>query len=186
MRRSCVVLALALTEAVTALLLAPHRAHCPPATSRAGSGPDLGLRVRVVSVGKAARDEDWVQSAINLYLTRLRTVLQVECVWVRDDTALASAVSKCTEPAIILDERGSQSTSVEFAKRMYDSLEEGGSRLSFFIGGADGLPAELKADRGRLISLSKLTFTHQMARLLLVEQIYRATEIQKGSGYHKD
>ena len=57
---------------------------------------------------------------------------------------------------------------------------------SFFIGGADGLPAELKADRSRLLSLSKLTFTHQMARLLLVEQIYRATEIRKGSGYHKD
>ena len=68
----------------------------------------------------------------------------------------------------------------------FDALEAGGSRVTFIIGGADGLPPALKADPGRLLSLSRLTFTHQMARLLLIEQIYRATEIRRGSGYHKD
>ena len=63
-------------------------------------------------------------------------------------------------------------------------MERGGSRLSFIIGGAEGLPAEVRAD-ATLVSLSRLTFTHQMARLVLAEQIYRATEIRKGSGYHK-
>ena len=58
--------------------------------------------------------------------------------------------------------------------------------MSFFIGGAEGLPPELKADRKRLLSLGSLTLTHQMARLILVEQVYRATEIRRGSGYHKD
>ena len=60
----------------------------------------------------------------------------------------------------------------------------------FVIGGAEGLPSELKETRsGRprptLISLSAMTFTHQFARMLLIEQIYRASEIRKGSGYHK-
>ena len=81
---------------------------------------------------------------------------------------------------------GIQCTSVEFAARLYEALEAGGSRLTFYIGGAEGLPPSLKADPKRLISLSKMTFTHQMARLLLVEQVYRATEIRRGSAYHKD
>lgn len=54
------------------------------------------------------------------------------------------------------------------------------------IAQAEGLPPELKQDRSRLVSLGRLTLTHQMARLILIEQIYRATEIRKGSGYHKD
>ena len=53
------------------------------------------------------------------------------------------------------------------------------------IGGAEGLPPSLKKNQ-ELWSLSKLTFTHQWARVLLTEQIYRATEIKKGSGYHKE
>ena len=68
-------------------------------------------------------------------------------------------------------------------------MEEGGSRVTFIIGGADGLPPALKQAAGQqasLISLGRLTYTHQMARLLLAEQIYRATEIRRGSGYHKD
>lgn len=158
-----------------------HR--CAPAAARAGS-VRCGPRVKIVSVGKTK--ETWLADAIELYTTRLRPVLEVECEWVKSDAALLAAVERCSEPALILDERGPQCTSVELGERLYSGLEEGGSRLSFFIGGAEGLPPELKADRRRLLSLSKLTFTHQMARLLLVEQIYRATEIRKGSGYHKD
>jgi 23S rRNA (pseudouridine1915-N3)-methyltransferase len=70
---------------------------------------------------------------------------------------------------------------------MYQWLDRGGSRLSFIIGGAEGLPSELKSNRhcSTMISLSALTFTHQFARILLAEQIYRASEIRKGSAYHK-
>lgn len=64
-------------------------------------------------------------------------------------------------------------------------LEEGGAQLSFIVGGFDGLPDKIKI-KYPLISLSNLTWTHQMARLLLIEQIYRATEIRKNSKYHKD
>lgn len=149
-----------------------------------------GPRVTIYSVGKAARDEPWIASAIAEYTRRLRTTLEVECAFVKDDDALLASVSKSTAGGaggvLILDERGSQCTSMQFSERLFSSLEAGGSRLSFFIGGADGLPKALKADRSRLISLSSLTFPHQVARLLLVEQIYRATEIRKGTGYHKD
>lgn len=68
------------------------------------------------------------------------------------------------------------------------TLTQGGSRLAFVIGGAEGLPPSIKAARQRyeFWSLSRLTFTHQWARVLLTEQLYRATEIRKGSGYHKE
>jgi 23S rRNA (pseudouridine1915-N3)-methyltransferase len=111
---------------------------------------------------------------------------------------------------VLLDPRGQALTSEEFASCFYGWSESGGSRLTFVIGGAEGLPDELRSqpssnissnssnrkmmmrsstlsssDRPTLISLSSLTFTHQMARVLLMEQIYRATEIRKGSDYHK-
>lgn len=141
-------------------------------------------RVRLVAVGKTK--ERWLESAIDEYAKRLRRTLELELVWVKDDAALRAQVARTDGPCIILDERGKAVSSVEFGERLYAGLEKGGSRLSFFIGGADGLPPELKADRSRLLSLSSLTLTHQHARLLLVEQIYRASEIRRGSGYHKD
>ena len=166
--------------------------HAPARATRVARRcePCCGPRVKIVAVGKAGRDEAWVTAAIDVWTKRLKGTLDVECAWVRDDTALLAAVERAassSESTIVLDERGRSCTSVEFAERLYAGLESGGSRLSFFIGGADGLPPALKAERReRLLSLSSLTFPHQLARLLLVEQIYRATEIRRGSGYHKD
>ena len=131
-----------------------------------------GPRVTICSVGKTK--ESWLQSAIELYTKRLRPVLDIELSWVKDDVALEAAVRRVgstTETCIILDERGSQCSSVEFANVLYEGLEAGGSRLNFFIGGAEGLPPSLKTDPRKLMSLSKMTFTHQMARLLLIEQV---------------
>ena len=175
-----------MTVATAAAFSLPVGSPVSPARGTARSRAiTCGLRVKIVSVGKTK--EDWLNAAINLYEARLKNVIELEFQWVKDDAALLAAVGKCQTEMIILDERGSTCTSTQFASRLYDGLDTGGSRLTFFIGGAEGLPAELKAtQRQRLLSLSQLTFTHQMARLLLVEQIYRATEIRKGSGYHKD
>ena len=57
--------------------------------------------------------------------------------------------------------------------------------MTFVIGGAEGIPPALKAKAKALISLSRMTFTHQITRLILVEQVYRALEIERGSAYHK-
>jgi rRNA large subunit m3Psi methyltransferase RlmH len=96
--------------------------------------------------------------------------------------------------------KGGMKTSEELSASIYSWLDRGGSRLTFVIGGAEGLPLELKyvttikssRENGSavgsefpMLSLSPLTFTHQMARTLLMEQIYRASEIRKGTGYHK-
>lgn len=141
----------------------------------------------MISVGKTK--EKWLEEAIEIYVTRLRSSLAIEFQWVRDDAALENSWNKIqeTETCILLDERGKQYNSIDFSTMLYKKLEEGGSRVTFIIGGAEGLPPSLKnSGTNDLFSLGKLTYTHQMARLLLTEQIYRASEIRRGSGYHKD
>lgn len=90
---------------------------------------------------------------------------------------------------VCLDEGGSQMDSLAFSEFLFENLEHGGSRLTFVVGGAEGLPPGLKRNPpqgGAKLSLSKMTLTHLWARALLAEQIYRASEIRRGSKYHKE
>lgn len=80
-------------------------------------------------------------------------------------------------------------SSPAFSKFLFSKLEQGGSRVTFVVGGAEGLPEGLKRNPpqgGATLSLSSMTFTHLWARALLAEQVYRAAEIRRGSKYHKD
>ncbi|EME26055.1 uncharacterized protein Gasu_63000 [Galdieria sulphuraria] len=116
------------------------------------------------------------------YILRLRPFITVDLLWTRDNQHLSQLVSRQKGCLYCLDSSGSVINSIEFKKLLYDSFEKG--KVNFVIGGSLGLPETLKR-RGKLISLSSLTFTHQMTRLILVEQIYRATQIHKGTAYHK-
>lgn len=138
-------------------------------------------RIKLLSVGKTK--EEWLDAAIQEYVKRLQPIASFESVWAKNDTQLISLAEK-EDAVICLDASGKMFDSESFSSFLMDELTKGGSRLTFVIGGAEGLPDEMKR-RYPLISLSKMTFTHQMARLLLVEQTYRAFEIDKGSRYHK-
>lgn len=138
-------------------------------------------KIRVISVGKTK--EAWLDSAINDYCKRLTGEATIEFIWTKNDEQLIAAVEK--EPlAICLDPKGTLMDSEMFSATILKRLQEGGSRLALVIGGPEGLPEGLRSGR-QLISLSPLTMTHQIVRLLLVEQIYRAFEIGRGSRYHK-
>ena len=84
-----------------------------------------------------------------------------------------------------LDMNKQEFTSEEFAVFLNKKMVEGGSNISFVIGGSYGLSDELKRRCNATISLSKLTFLHQMTRLILLEQIYRAFKILNNETYHK-
>jgi 23S rRNA (pseudouridine1915-N3)-methyltransferase len=124
-----------------------------------------------------------------MYETRLKpSGLEVETVWHKNDEDLirnVNADQSKQHSVVLLDPKGKMCTSEEFCEQLYEWLDQGGSRLAFVIGGAEGLPEDLRQSSITKLSLSKLTFTHQFARTLLMEQIYRASEIRKGSGYHK-
>lgn len=139
------------------------------------------LKIRLLSPGKIK--EKWLEEAIQEYVKRLSPFATFEFPYSKDDEQFAEQIKK-EKLLICLDPNGKAFTSEEFSKQLFNSFEKGGSTVSFAIGGAEGFPEGAKEGR-QLISLSPLTFTHQMARLILIEQIFRAFEIRKGSRYHK-
>ncbi|MGK5595361.1 MAG: 23S rRNA (pseudouridine(1915)-N(3))-methyltransferase RlmH [Parachlamydiaceae bacterium] len=138
------------------------------------------LRIKVLSTGKTK--EKWLEEAIQEYLKRLSPILSIDFIFFKSDMQLEAQAAK-EHSLICLDPNGPLLTSESFSNLLHSSLIKGGSRLTFVIGGPDGLTEGLK--KYPLISFSKMTFTHQICRLILVEQIYRATELEKGSKYHK-
>ena len=140
-------------------------------------------RCRIIAIGKVRKT--WVQEGIELYLKRLPGLTIVE---LRDGNPEKEAESirqtlRSDEWPVMLMEQGETLTSISFSERLRNL---GSQRLAFVIGGADGLTAELKGLAHWKLSLSPMTFPHELARLLLIEQLFRAQAIQQGSPYHRD
>lgn len=139
------------------------------------------MKIHIISVGKTK--EAWLQEAVEIYQERLLGQVQFQFSWVKDNDQLIQLTSK-ERRAIALDPKGKSYTSEQFSDLFYKEIEAGGAQLAFIIGGAEGLPQEIRS-KYPLLSLSQLTFTHQITRLILVEQIYRAIHIRQGTQYHK-
>jgi 23S rRNA (pseudouridine1915-N3)-methyltransferase len=138
------------------------------------------FKIKIISVGKTK--EAWLDAALEEYVKRLKPLAALEFIWAKNDDQLVLLVQK--EPLVIcLDPGGTLHDSEQFAGLLMRKLQEGGSRLCLVIGGPEGLPPDLK--QNALLSLSPMTMTHQIVRLVLIEQIYRAFEMAKGSKYHK-
>lgn len=139
-------------------------------------------RCRIIAVGKVRKG--WVQEGVALYLKRLQGLQVVE---LKDSTPEKEAEAirstlRTDEWPVMLMEQGTPLASIPFAQRL-ERL--GNERLAFVIGGADGLTDELKAAARWQLSLSPMTFPHELARLLLLEQLFRAQAILQGSPYHR-
>jgi 23S rRNA (pseudouridine1915-N3)-methyltransferase len=135
-----------------------------------------------LAVGKVRRD--WIQKGIELYLKRLPglTVTELRDSSPEKEADSIRAALRPDETLIALMEQGECLGSIPFAKRLAQYENE---RLVFVIGGADGLTAELKLQAQWQLSLSPLTFPHELARLMLVEQLFRAQSIVQGRPYHR-
>jgi len=139
------------------------------------------LKVKILTVGKTK--ESWLQDALSEYKKRLQNIIRIDLDCLRDNNQLIAQIEK-QSGVILLDPEGNMFDSESFSHFFYKKMVSFGSQITFVIGGAEGLPQGLR-QKHPMISLSKMTFTHQITRLILVEQIYRAHEIDKGSGYHK-
>ncbi len=89
-------------------------------------------------------------------------------------------------PLIILDERGKSLSSIDFSKKLEDFQINRPGKMQFVLGGADGLDADIRAKADLVLSFGALTWPHMMARVMLVEQIYRAQQILANHPYHRE
>jgi len=103
----------------------------------------------------------------------------------KEGESILNAVRSASE-VILLDERGVEYSSVDFAKLIEKKGIAGQRELVFIIGGPYGFSSEVKTASSAQISLSKLTFSHQIVRLIFMEQLYRAMTIIKGEPYHHE
>ena len=158
------------------------------------------MKIKIYCIGKIK--EQYLKDGIGEYLKRISAYSNIEIIEVADskvkDNPNSSDIEKAkTEEGervlkllkndylIGLDLNKKEQTSEEFAELLQSKFVEGGSNISFVIGGSYGLSDTLKKRCNTSISLSKLTFLHQMTRLILLEQIYRAFKILNNETYHK-
>ena len=155
------------------------------------------MRIKIYAVG-SIKEKYWVD-AIDQYIKRISPYSKIEIIEVDDlsmkgksdeqikDKECDSILSKIKPNEFVcnLDLNKKEYDSVSFSSKLMEMIEKGGASLSFVIGGSLGISEKMKQRANESISLSKMTFTHQMSRVILLEQIYRAFKINKGEPYHK-
>ena len=146
------------------------------------------MKINILAVGRLK--EKYLTDAVAEYIKRLRPFSTVEIKEVPEQKSVddegekLSALIPKESWVCVLDVGGTELTSEEFASRLENLMVEGKSQWTFIIGGAFGLSQKLRAESDFQLSLSRMTFTHQMTRVILVEQIYRAFKIIRGEKYH--
>jgi len=139
------------------------------------------MRYRVVAVGRMK--DAALRAACDGYLDRLRHYTRVEEREVKDEARILAAVAEGSR-LVALSSSGEQWTSEQLAERTA-RWEQEGRDVTFAIGGAEVLPDAVLRQAERVWSLSQLTFPHELARVLLCEQLYRAYTIRRGEPYHR-
>lgn len=157
------------------------------------------MKITLLTVGKT--DKDWIRQGVDVYTSRLKHYIPfsiVEIPELKNVSALSKEQIKTREgelilknirPAddvIILDEKGKEYTSVEMAKMIQEKITYSGKDIVYVIGGAYGFSDAVYNRADTKLSLSRMTFSHQMVRVIFAEQIYRAFTIIKGEPYHHE
>ena len=138
---------------------------------------------KIIAIGKIRKK--WIQDGIEMYLKRLPGL---EVREIKDSTQLKEEntikeIIRKNEFLVTLNENGQSFTSKQLATKLLNSHNQ---NITFVIGGASGLTSSLNNLASWQLSLSPLTFPHEIARLLLIEQLYRAKTITQGGPYHKE
>ncbi|MCI5990152.1 MAG: 23S rRNA (pseudouridine(1915)-N(3))-methyltransferase RlmH [Candidatus Cryptobacteroides sp.] len=157
------------------------------------------MKMTLLTVGKT--DVRWVREGLELYVSRLEHYVKFalkeipelknvsaftrEQIKEKEGELILSSVQQSDE-LVLLDERGSRYRSVDFAAFLQDRMVRSGRNMVFVVGGAYGFSREVYSRASSMISLSEMTFSHQMVRVIFAEQLYRAFTIMKGEPYHHE
>jgi 23S rRNA (pseudouridine1915-N3)-methyltransferase len=155
------------------------------------------MKICLLVIGKT--DETYLQNGIELFLKRIPHYISFEMKVIPDlknsknlseqqqkdkEGELLLQQITISDELFLLDEQGIESTSVEFARFLEKKMIAGIKRLVIVIGGPYGFSSGIYARANGKLSLSRMTFSHQMVRLIFAEQLYRAMTILKGEPYH--
>ena len=156
------------------------------------------MRISIITIGKKV--PEWVQSGVDEYSKRLRRDLDLNFIEIANSLSGTAADQKLKvrkegvaildktkkmDYVIALDQKGTRINTSVFASKL-DTYKNQGRSLAFLIGGADGLHKSCLERADEIWSLSELTFPHALVRVVLTEQLYRATSILKGHPYHRE
>lgn len=144
------------------------------------------MKLKVAWIGKTK--EPAIQSLTNEYLKRLSAYADIAGVTLKDETAVLKLCARDARPTrhalVLLDSRGKQLSSEEFARFLGDYQERNPLPLLFSVGPADGFTDQARQAATLVLSLGKMTLAHELARVVLLEQLYRAFTILAGHPYH--
>jgi 23S rRNA (pseudouridine1915-N3)-methyltransferase len=141
------------------------------------------MKICLVMVGKTRRPE--MVAMVDDYVKRISRSCPIEVVEVRDAAALKRLDANRAAVSVLLDAGGKANDSDAFAKWLGEQRDRGIREVIFVCGDADGFPASLRERVKQKLSLSAMTYSHELARVMLAEQIYRAFAILAGSPYPK-
>ena len=139
---------------------------------------------RLFVVALAARLPRWARETRDEYLGRMPRGFEVRCIDLKSGPLARARLPDRTR-LVVLDERGADLTTAQFAARL-QVLRAQGDAIAFVIGGPDGLDAEFRRAADWVLKLSSLTLPHAFAQVLLCEQLYRAASILSGHPYHRE
>lgn len=156
------------------------------------------MKIKIIVVGKTK--EQFLRLGEQEFQQRLARYCQLEKVVVKEEKIVSNKAEQTIKLKeaerilsqiskgnfiIALDRVGDQMSSDELAEFLQQKMNEGCGEMTFIIGGTLGLGETILKSAAKVLSLSKMTFTHEMSRLILLEQLYRAFTILKGTKYHK-
>jgi 23S rRNA (pseudouridine1915-N3)-methyltransferase len=147
------------------------------------------VKIKIAWIGKTK--EPAIASLTEEYLKRISRYISVEGLALRDEAALLEMCGRSAATKVgpkstlaLMDSRGKEFSSEQFAKFLGDYQGRNPLPLVFAVGGADGFSDAVRAAAQHTISLGKMTLAHELARVVLLEQVYRAFTILKGHPYH--
>ncbi len=146
------------------------------------------MKIKVAWIGKTK--EAAIQALSDEYLKRISRYAEIEAITLRDEAALlewrqtGKGGKRSSSTLVLLDSRGKQFSSEEFARFLGEYQDRNPLPLVFALGPADGFSEAARGAAQQILSLGKMTLAHELARVVLLEQIYRALTILKGHPYH--
>ncbi len=157
------------------------------------------MKITLMVIGKT--DNSYLKEGISVYEKRLRRYIQFELKILPDikNTKSLSELEqknkegqlilgniKNSDFVVLLDDKGKEFSSIQFSENLQKHMNSGVKNLVLLVGGPYGFSQEVRKRGNSLLSLSRMTFSHQMVRLIFVEQLYRAMTILKGEPYHHE